>query len=320
MYRKLLSLLLAALMCLSSGALADIGSAVSGDIGRSDMTPEQIREFAASLPGDVPLTGEFSLLGEWFDVSAEELDLDAAEGALTGEDVKCLVSFMPSLKKLTLKAHTELTNEDMIPIVDAHPEITFVWTLRLQTYELPTDLTAFSTKVGEVRTSTLTSEDCQLLRYAPNLRALDLGHHHIGDLSFLEYLPELRILILVDNNVRDITPIGSLEHLQYLELFVNPISDISPLANCTELLDLNLSYLWFHTLKPLEACTKLERFWCVYTSLSYTEKQNFKKAHPGCDCLFLSEGSSTYGTWRKHPRYFQYREMFDTGVWKEFTD
>ena len=57
MYRKLLSLLLAALMCLSSGALADIGSAVSGDIGRSDMTLEQIREFAASLPGDVPLTG-----------------------------------------------------------------------------------------------------------------------------------------------------------------------------------------------------------------------------------------------------------------------
>ena len=320
MYRKLLTLFLAALMCVSCLAHADSGAGVSGDIGRSDWTLGQIRDFAAALPEGVPLTGEFTLLGEWFDVSAEELDLDGAEGALTGEDVECLASFMPNLKKLTLKAHTELTNEDMIPVVDAHPEITFVWTLRLQTYELPTDVTAFSTKVGEVRASTLTSEDCQLLKYVPGLRALDLGHHHIGELSFLEYLPELRILILADNNVRDITPIGGLKHLQYLELFVNPISDISPLANCTELLDLNLSYLWFHTLKPLEACTKLERFWCIYTSLSYGEKQAFKKAHPKCDSLFLSEGSSTYGTWRKHPRYFQYREMFDTGVWKEFTD
>ena len=260
----------------------------------------------------------FGLLGREWEVNAEELDLDACEGAITRDDLDYVISVMPNLKKLTVKAHTELTNDDMIPLVDAYPQITFVWTLHLGGYELPTDLTAFSTKVGEIRVTTLTSEDCQLLRYAPNLRALDLGHHHIGDLSFLDYLPELRILILADNNVRDLTPIGRLKHLQYLELFVNPISDISPLAGCTELLDLNLSYLWFHTLKPLEACTKLERLWCVYTELSYTEKQQFKQAHPKCETLFLKEGSSTYGTWRTHPRYFQYREMFDTGVWKEF--
>ena len=320
MIRKLVILLIALAVLAPACAWAEDAAPAVADIGTVDWPLKQIRKYAEELPEGTVLAGQFTLLGQTWDIGAEEIDLDTAKGNLKREDLESLAAFMPNLKKVSLKTHTELMNNDIIPIVDAHPEITFVWTLRLRKYKIPTDVTAFSTKASDADEPYLRSSDCQLLKYVPGLRALDLGHQgSITDLSFLDYFPELRILILVDNRISDITPIGRLEHLQYLELFINPmIKDLSPLANCTELLDLNLSYTGFKSLQPLEACTKLERFWCVFTKLTKAEKEAFIQAHPNCETLFLDEGGSTHGTWRTHPRFFQYREMFDTGVWKEF--
>ena len=70
-----------------------------------------------------------------------------------------------------------------------------------------------------------------MLKYCTDLRALDIGHQAITDLSVIgEHLTELRVLIIADNKVTDLTPLSNLRHLHYLEFFVNRVSDLSPLA------------------------------------------------------------------------------------------
>ena len=273
----------------------------------------------AEASGTAAAGETFELLGREWDVNAEELDLDAVEGTLTREDLEYVLSVMPNLKTLRVKAHKELQNDDVTPLVDAHPEITFVWTVRMKGYEIPSDATAFSTMVGLKPYYCLSDGDPEILRYVPGLRALDLGHHHLKDLSFLRYFPEMRILILADNHITDITWVGECRKLQYLELFVNKISDISPLANCTELLDVNLSWNWFLNVEVLNSCPKLERFWDVAGYTPYTKQlQSLRDNHPGIQIYVKKEGGSTDGPWRSHPRYFQYKEMFDTETWREF--
>ena len=262
----------------------------------------------------------FELLGQTWDADAEELDLDPVEGLLTREDLEYIISVMPNLKTLRIKAHKELQNDDVTPLVDAHPEITFVWTVRMKGYEIPSDATAFSTMVGLKPYTCLVDGDPEILRYVPGLRALDLGHHHLKDLSFLRFFPEMRILILADNHITDITWVGECTKLEYLELFVNKITDISPLANCTELLDVNLSWNWFLNVEVLNNCPKLERFWDIAGYTPYTKQvQSLRDNHPGIQIYIRKEGGSTDGPWRSHPRYFQYKEMFDTETWREFT-
>ncbi|MBR6009366.1 MAG: leucine-rich repeat domain-containing protein, partial [Clostridia bacterium] len=236
----------------------------------------------AEASGTAAAGETFELLGREWDVNAEELDLDAVEGTLTREDLEYVLSVMPNLKTLRVKAHKELQNDDVTPLVDAHPEITFVWTVRMKGYEIPSDATAFSTMVGLKPYYCLSDGDPEILRYVPGLRALDLGHHHLKDLSFLRYFPEMRILILADNHITDITWVGECRKLQYLELFVNKITDISPLANCTELLDVNLSWNWFLNVEVLNSCPKLERFWDVAGYTPYTKQlQSLRDNHPG---------------------------------------
>ena len=217
----------------------------------------------------------FELLGQTWDADAEELDLDPVEGLLTREDLEYIISVMPNLKTLRIKAHKELQNDDVTPLVDAHPEITFVWTVRMKGYEIPSDATAFSTMVGLKPYTCLVDGDPEILRYVPGLRALDLGHHHLKDLSFLRFFPEMRILILADNHITDITWVGE--------------------------------------------CTKLERFWDIAGYTPYTKQiQSLRDNHPGIQIYIRKEGGSTDGPWRSHPRYFQYKEMFDTETWREF--
>ena len=320
MFRKLCLVLLAAALLAALGcALAEDGAPESVDIGRVYWSLPKIQEYVENLPEGTPVTGEFSFHKKFFSITAEELDLDKVSGSIKPEDLECMIAFMPNLKKISVKWHAELNNDRMIPLVEKYPDVTFVWALKINRYKIYTDVTAFSTKSTDSDPRYLKSRDCELFKYLPGLRALDLGHQNITDISFLRYLPELRILILADNDIRDITPIGELRYLQYLELFMNyKVTDISALANCTELLDLNLSYVKNTTLKPLEACTKLERFWAVGSRVSSEEKQDFRAAHPDCDALFRAKGSSTYDPWRKHSRYTQYRRMFETGVWTEF--
>jgi hypothetical protein len=80
-------------------------------------------------------------------------------------------------------------------------------------------------------------------KYCQHLRAADLGHNELTDLTRLGKLTELEVLILADNpNLVDASPLANLTNLHYLEFFMNhKVEDFSFLNSLTNLEELNLS-------------------------------------------------------------------------------
>ena len=158
----------------------------------------------------------------------------------------------------------------------------------------------------------MTSDSIQVLKYCTDLRALDLGHQAISDLSVIgDYLPELRLLILADNQVRDLTPLKKLKHLHYLELFVNRISDISPLKDLHELVDVNISYNGgLYDIEPLLYSPMMERIWLESTSVGGNGFALLEQTYPDAKIVRFGSGSVDQG-WRwGHPRYEQMMDMW----------
>lgn len=198
------------------------------------------------------------------------------------------------------------------------PNVQFGWTLEIlgcdKTHVFRNDITAFST-LHNNRTPLHSSADFEILKYCPNLLALDVGHNAVTDVSFLKYTPNLRVLILACNHITDITPVKELKDLQYLEIFKNQITDISPLAELTNLLDLNICFNRIRNWDPLLGLTNLERLW-LYNSNNYAADSpvpnsvvnSLKKALKNTTVDAVSY--STEGGWRDHPRYFIMDNMF----------
>ena len=70
-------------------------------------------------------------------------------------------------------------------------------------------------------------------------------------------------------------------------------------------------------LTVLDGLNKLERFWCNMSRVPEKMQQKFISAHP--DTLIMFDGTrSTDDGWRDHPRYTQYRDMFENFAWRPF--
>ena len=281
-------------------------------------TPARLYKLKQSMPEGGRLVFRMQWCGTTISDRDEVIDLNHSRQRVTAQNLEQLICLVPGVRKIICSAHRNLSNKVMIPLVDKYPDIEFVWLVSLGgKYTLPSDCTAFSTMKHIGRGASLTSRDLEPLQYCPHLKALDLGHHRIDDLSFLKYLPELRILILVQNKISDITPLAGLPHLQYVELFVNEITDITPLAGHRELLDLNLSGNRITDLSPLDSCGSLERLWASRNPLGEETKSAFRASHPGCTANFTSAHATADG-WRKHWRYTQYIRMFKSHTWTSF--
>ena len=291
------------------------------DLGVTKFTPEQLWKLKNALPQGAVMTFTMDYCKALIPQDAREVDLNGHSKGVTAKDLEYLIDLLPNLEKLVFTRHRDLANKAVIPLIEKYPEIEFVWHVRIKgRYAIDSDATAFSSqKRLSDKKPVLTSRDLEVLKYVPNLRALDLGHHDLTTLDFVKYLPELRILILADNNIRDLTPLAQLEHLEYLELFRNKASDLSPLAGLTNLLDLNLCFMPLaeSDLTVLGGLTKLERFWCNMSRVPEEMQQKFIEAHP--DTLVMFDGTrSTDDGWRDHPRYTQYRDMFENFAWRPF--
>lgn len=157
-----------------------------------------------------------------------------------------------------------------------------------------------------------TSQDFENLKYAKNLRVLDLAHSNITDISFLLPLIELRILLLGANQITDLTPLASLKKLEYVELFKNQISTLTPLSNLTNLLDLNICFNKITDFSPLYNLPKLERLW-IYSSQKFNTRPqdslvaSLQNNLP--DTYIDSVSYSTLGGWRDHPRWYVIRNI-----------
>lgn len=134
------------------------------------------------------------VLGLTVEDTAQVLDFDAAGIDVTDADaLAAAIDHLPALTEVRMYDST-MTLPDMERLFDAYPQVFFGFTLHLQVHHIRTDVTAFSTLHYASPTkedSFHTSEELSMLRMCRNLKALDLGHNYLTDLSFLQWLPDL---------------------------------------------------------------------------------------------------------------------------------
>ena len=274
----------------------------------------------------LPEGAEFHFSVNWSNIpytdTTTELDLREMKGGVKKAELEALISLCPDIRHIDNSAKRYPSNADMIDLIGKYPDVRFEWIVSFgKGHYCATTATTFSTMNPPESKNVLSSEKMELLKYIPNLKALDLGHNNLTTLDFLQYVPDLELLIIGQNYVQDITPIGQLKHLQYAELFTNPFTDLTPLANCTELLDLNITNCQTPDLSPLDGLEKLERLWAnMIRNLTDAEKERFRAVHPDCQVDFQPSHAATVDGWRKHIRYRHYIWCFKNHKWVPFDE
>ena len=168
----------------------------------------------ASAAGEGAVT--LTVGGQTFSASPDATELDLGDMALpdTDEAYAALEEFLQQLPLLTRldMFSTDITQKRLEALADQFPQITFGWTILIPCrnslrpdrppHRLRTDDTAFSTQ-HNLSSSSHGPEVWEVLKYCPDLLALDLGHNNtIDDLSFLRYVPKLRVLIISFNRTQ----------------------------------------------------------------------------------------------------------------------
>ena len=261
------------------------------------------------------------IAGAKTDSLADTLDLDAMRVSrkVRMNTLRRVLSCMPNLKEVSLlDARFEVS--EMEPLLADFPDIRFRWTVRCNGLAFLPGSTAYSTLKGRQKPRYKAEDLAPVIRYCPDLLALDVGHNDVSDLRFLSAWPKLRRLIVIDSKtpVTDLTPLTPLEDLEYVELFMQDITDLTPLAGKTRLLDLNLCHNRITDLTPLHSCVNLERLWISHNpGLTQEEIDRFRAAVPGCVVETEVWGSTDAG-WRDHPRYQIMKDSFTSGTYLPF--
>jgi len=300
MRKRIAGLLLAALLAFSAAAGAPV-TAGAAETAAAETAAETVSFKKFSAPAD-----------------SETLDL--GKTVVKGNEFEDFYAFLaqfPNLKKVDMFAST--VREEQVDAMRARfPQVEFGWTMKVAGYTVRTDDTSFSTRHGNESTRR-GWETYRLLLNCPNLKALDLGHNDIDDLSFLYELPQLKVLILADNKIKDLTPITCQKELEYIELFRNEIEDVTPLAELEHVLDLNLVFNYITDLSPLEGMHSLERLWVnhynhynVDVPMDEEMLARLRAALPQT-LVDTTAKSPTGNYWRKHPRYDAIARMFRNG-------
>ena len=281
----------------------------------------------AAASGDSAAFGGVS-----FDRNAEWIDL--GEAAVDTRELDAFIAFLkefPNLKKVDMFA-TQIDRTGVQKLEEALPEVEFGWTLQLMKYKnkhiVRTDATYFSTLHGVCPNHS--NDDFLLLKYCTELRALDLGHNNLTDLSFLRNMPRLRVLILGENQkLKDIEVISELQELEYLELFTCAFTDITPLTKLPNLMDLNLANNKVQDWRPLKEMKQLKRLWisgmCAQ-AMTKAERQELQDALPYTTIVFT--GEPTDNGWRytskkkkeMDPHYAVIAAMAESGAYIPFED
>lgn len=276
-------------------------------LGQTPLKAGELLRVMQAYP-QVEFTYALKMYGQWTAWDAEELSTEMTINNidLLKEYLRCL----PRLKRLTAYG-TALSREKYEQLLAEFPGVDFHVTLSLHGHLVATDATAFSTLHTP---DDAPHKDFSALAYCKGLRALDLGHNSIEDISFLQELPELRLLVLADNKITDITPLSTLKNLEYLEIFMNRITDISPLAGLEGLLDVNLTRNKIQDMTPLLSCPRLERAWVSLNPLAEGQQERLTAGLPDCLWNFTAYDCTVDG-WREHPRHKIKRRVFEGGAY-----
>ena len=252
------------------------------------------------------------LMGERYAWDTELLDFNNVKLADTAE-IEAALPYLPRLQTVEM-CDCGLSNETMDALNRRYADVAFVWRVYFGAYNLRTDATYFVASAFGDPPPAVLDQHLPIIGYCTELRALDLGHMYITDLSFVRSLPHLTYLILAESSVSDLSPLAGLQELKYIEAFLTNIYDLTPLLECPALEDLNICYTWVgadNAMATLPKMKQLQRLWWCNTTLNTAQQQELFEALPDCLMFFLRGGQSTGGAWRYHENYYEMRDAFD---------
>ena len=301
----------------------------SVDLTGQKLTPDDMTALTAALP-QTQFLWSIDLFGVSVDSAATEADISNIP-VESVESVSQKLALLPNLTKLVM-CNCGLTNEQMETLIAAHPDVKFVWLIKIGGWEMRTDVKAFSkgnrktfdggAYVGKGKTN-FESADLEPLKYCTDLIALDLGHgSRITDLSFLQYVPKLRFLILAMNRITDINALQYCPDLEYLEIFQNFIGDWSPLLSLKKLTHLNCSTNYgkdadgnrtFPDYTILKQMPQLQRLWEIRCGLSEEQMTDLRTALPNTVINNIGTHSTSDG-WRDNDLYREMQGLFNLPI------
>ena len=262
----------------------------------------QLRE---KLP-DCDIRWEYEFQGVRYPSDTTELkvtDMTGLEDALR---------YLPALTDVDLlEAGAEI--EDLDRFSEIRPDVFWLWEFRFHGFVIRTDILVYSSlqPIGFVP-----HDDAYyypILKYCTKLKALDLGHNSLKDISPIGKMTDLQILILADDHLTDASCLANLKDLIYLELFMNDeLEDFSFLKSLTKLKDLNLCYCTHLTsLDFMDYMPDLEFMLVKYTGLDVDYYNEMKASHPQTRMVFWDgDRESTNSGWRDTPRNHMIRSAF----------
>ena len=262
--------------------------------------------------GDIDVSFNFPIYDVMVCSTDEEIDLSGNVVLDNGAEVEEKLDWLPNVKKVIM-VDCEIKDEDMDALNNRHPDVRFVWMVRIKWAGIRTDSTYFIPYPESGARQYPNEVGIANLQYTPDLIALDLGHTNIKNLDFLDIMPNIQYLILADNWLSDIEKVGNLKDLKWLELFKTIVTDISPLARCTNLTDLNICYITargdnvYETLRQMKS---LRRLWICGTLMSKEQVASLREELPDCEIWDKEGDDSTGSTWRYADSYYEMRDAF----------
>ena len=224
------------------------------------------------------------------------------------DEVESMLKYFPNLVRVEM-CDCGIPSGEMDALSQRHPEIRFVWTIKVGNGTLRTDVTAFIPyKLGYHMFNPLFDRDCTELKYCVDLVCLDLGHMRIHDISFLRQMPKLKYLILADMPCSDFSPLASLTELIYLEIFVTSFTDHDLLLGMTKLEDLNIAMTPAKDVSALQKITSLKRLWTPGVKIDDQQFAELEAALPNTLIMRHAPHSTAKG-WRNHQNYRDMRDL-----------
>ena len=287
------------------------------DLRGAELSPVELKALLPLCPADTSY--DIFLFGRTFSADSEEFDLSGTPVSDTA-GIEAAVSLMPKLKKVVM-CGCGLSDEEMEALCAQYPDVDFIWLITFGggRFTVRTDLVSFSTlrtHFGEEQHRFTDEELAPLFRYCRHLRALDLGHNYIRDITPIGELRELRILILGDNPyLEDFSPLGNLTELEYLELFNSHVDyDFSFLYKLHKIRYLNLSFFSaLDDIAYIDGMPELKMFWLRGTGIPDETAATYAAQRP--DVLFHYGNcgwvaSATCHGWRKTETNILVRTLF----------
>ena len=286
---------------------------------------EALRALQEALP-DCRVEWLYDFGGERLNsLETTELKPDSTEGLAEA------LRYLPRVKTVDL-LDVSVPDEEKDALMEANPGVDFLWWVRFGRWMVRSDIQVFSSLLGgsEKEPRYGSNDLAPLFKYCRHLKALDLGHNNLQDLSLLGTLPELQVLILADNPwLKDISPLANLTELRYLELFAcMRITDLGPLRSLTKLEDVNLCHEYMLTDPTIfDDMPNLKVCWLRGVGFTLEQKQAFIEAHPNATVEFSVYNdrlSATDGGWRAteenvavRTAFYNYRAVTAFDYWED---